>query len=117
MLTALILADSRFPGGGHVHSGGLEEAAARGLVHDEPSLRSFLHGRLLTSGLLAAGFAARRHGVRTSPGWTRSWTPARRRPPSARLRGRRGGACCGRLGARGPPPGSATSRETRTSRW
>ncbi|SDH01464.1 urease accessory protein [Lentzea fradiae] len=58
MLTALILADSRFPGGGHVHSGGLEEAAARGLVHDEPSLRSFLHGRLLTSGLLAAGFAA-----------------------------------------------------------
>ncbi|MEV6243841.1 urease accessory UreF family protein [Lentzea sp. NPDC051838] len=58
MLTALILADSRFPGGGHVHSGGLEEAAARGLVVDEPSLRSFLHGRLLTAGLLAAGFAA-----------------------------------------------------------
>lgn len=58
MLTALILADSRFPGGGHVHSGGLEEAAARGLVVDEPSLESFLHGRLLTAGLLAAGFAA-----------------------------------------------------------
>jgi urease accessory protein len=58
MLTALILADSRFPGGGHVHSGGLEEAAARGLVVDEPSLRSFLHGRLLGAGLLAAGFAA-----------------------------------------------------------
>ncbi len=58
MLTALILADSRFPGGGHVHSGGLEEAAARGLVHDEPSLRSFLHGRVRTAGLLAAGFAA-----------------------------------------------------------
>lgn len=58
MLTALILADSRFPGGGHVHSGGLEEAAARGLVVDEPSLESFLRGRLLTAGLLAAGFAA-----------------------------------------------------------
>jgi urease accessory protein len=58
MLTALILADSRFPGGGHVHSGGLEEAAARRLVVDEPSLQSFLHGRLLTAGLLAAGFAA-----------------------------------------------------------
>ena len=54
MLTALILADSRFPGGGHVHSGGLEEAAARGLVHDEPTLESFLRGRLLTTGLLAA---------------------------------------------------------------
>ncbi|MFS8104335.1 urease accessory protein UreF [Lentzea alba] len=58
MLTALILSDSRFPGGGHVHSGGLEEAAARGLVVDEPSLKSFLHGRLLTAGLLSAGFAA-----------------------------------------------------------
>ncbi|MFD4673162.1 urease accessory protein UreF [Lentzea sp. NPDC058450] len=58
MLTALILADSRFPGGGHVHSGGLEEAAARKLVVDEPSLRSFLHGRLVGAGLLAAGFAA-----------------------------------------------------------
>ena len=58
MLTALILADSRFPGGGHVHSGGLEEAAARKLVVDEPSLKSFLHGRLQTAGLLAAGFAA-----------------------------------------------------------
>ncbi|MGI5503212.1 urease accessory protein UreF [Lentzea sp. CA-135723] len=58
MLTALILSDSRFPGGGHVHSGGLEEAAARGLVVDEPSLRSFLHGRLAGAGLLAAGFAA-----------------------------------------------------------
>ncbi|GHH55043.1 urease accessory protein UreF [Lentzea cavernae] len=58
MLTALILADSRFPGGGHVHSGGLEEAAARGLVTDEPSLESFLRGRLAGAGLLAAGFAA-----------------------------------------------------------
>jgi len=58
MLTTLILADSRFPGGGHVHSGGLEEAAARRLVHDEETLKSFLHGRLLTAGLLAAGFAA-----------------------------------------------------------
>ncbi|MEU7475405.1 urease accessory UreF family protein [Lentzea sp. NPDC042327] len=58
MLTALILADSRFPGGGHVHSGGLEEAATRRLVHDEPSLESFLRGRLQTAGLLAAGFAA-----------------------------------------------------------
>ncbi|MFD5828700.1 urease accessory protein UreF [Lentzea sp. NPDC060358] len=58
MLTALILADSRFPGGGHVHSGGLEETAARGLVRDEPTLESFLRGRLLGAGLLAAGFAA-----------------------------------------------------------
>jgi urease accessory protein len=55
---ALILADSRFPGGGHVHSGGLEEAARRGLVSDVPSLGSFLLGRLRTAGALAAVFAA-----------------------------------------------------------
>ncbi|QFZ16509.1 urease accessory protein UreF [Saccharothrix syringae] len=55
---ALMLADSRFPGGGHVHSGGLEEAAARRLVTDEASLRSFLVGRLRTAGALAAAFAA-----------------------------------------------------------
>ncbi|ALG06074.1 urease accessory protein UreF [Kibdelosporangium phytohabitans] len=55
---ALVLSDSRFPGGGHVHSGGLEEAAARGLVTDIPSLGLFLAGRLRTAGELAAIFAA-----------------------------------------------------------
>jgi urease accessory protein len=54
----LVLADSRFPGGGHAHSGGVEEAAARGLITDERSLESFLHGRLHTNGLVAAAFAA-----------------------------------------------------------
>lgn len=57
-LAALMLADSRFPGGGHVHSGGLEEAVARGVVTDLPSLRRFLVGRLRTTGLLNAVFAA-----------------------------------------------------------
>ncbi len=55
---ALVLADSRFPGGGHVHSGGLEEAAARGLVTDVSSLHLFVAGRLRTAGELAAVFAA-----------------------------------------------------------
>lgn len=55
---ALMLADSRFPGGGHAHSGGLEEAAARGLVRVEDDLAPFLLGRLRTAGLLAAVFAA-----------------------------------------------------------
>ncbi|MFI9383958.1 urease accessory protein UreF [Kutzneria sp. NPDC052558] len=54
----LVLADSRFPGGGHAHSGGVEEAAARGLITDEPSLASFLDGRLRTNGLVSAAFAA-----------------------------------------------------------
>ena len=53
-VTALLLADSRFPGGGHVHSGGLEEAAARGLVRTEDDLPAFLRGRLRTAGALAA---------------------------------------------------------------
>ncbi|GAA1853672.1 urease accessory UreF family protein [Pseudonocardia ailaonensis] len=57
-LATLVLADARFPGGGHVHSGGLEEAVARGLVSDVPSLETFLLGRLRTSGVVAAGFAA-----------------------------------------------------------
>ncbi|MBP2321131.1 urease accessory protein [Kibdelosporangium banguiense] len=57
-VVALVLSDSRFPGGGHVHSGGLEEAAARGLVTDMPSLGLFLAGRLRTAGELAAVFAA-----------------------------------------------------------
>jgi len=57
-LAALVLADSRFPGGGHAHSGGLEEAAARGMVSDLDGLGSFLAGRLRTAGLLAAVFAA-----------------------------------------------------------
>ncbi|OLF17752.1 urease accessory protein UreF [Actinophytocola xanthii] len=55
---ALMLADSRFPGGGHAHSGGLEEAAARGLVRTEADLPAFLSGRLRTAGVLAAVFAA-----------------------------------------------------------
>jgi urease accessory protein len=57
-LAALTLADARFPGGGHVHSGGLEEAVARGLVTSVADLAPFLHGRLRTAGLVAAAFAA-----------------------------------------------------------
>lgn len=54
----LSLVDSRFPGGGHAHSGGVEEAVARGLVADTAGLTAFLRGRLRTTGLLSAVFAA-----------------------------------------------------------
>jgi urease accessory protein len=57
-LAALTIADARFPGGGHVHSGGLEEAVARRLVTGVADLAPFLHGRLRTAGLVAAAFAA-----------------------------------------------------------
>ena len=55
---ALLLADARFPGGGHAHSGGLEPAATAGAVTDLASLEVFLRGRLRTAGRVAAGLAA-----------------------------------------------------------
>ncbi|NHD18709.1 MULTISPECIES: urease accessory UreF family protein [unclassified Actinopolyspora] len=57
-LSVLALADARLPGGGHAHSGGLEEAVHRGVVADAGQLREFLHGRLHGAGGQAAAFAA-----------------------------------------------------------
>ncbi len=57
-LAALLLADGRFPAGGHAHSGGLEAAVSDGRVHDVASLASFVEGRLATAGRVAAGLAA-----------------------------------------------------------
>ncbi|MFG2357463.1 urease accessory protein UreF [Streptomyces sp. NPDC048521] len=54
----LILADGRFPAGGHAHSGGMEAAVASRTVHDNHSLETFCRGRLHTAGLTAAGLAA-----------------------------------------------------------
>ncbi|WP_226899604.1 urease accessory protein UreF [Nonomuraea phyllanthi] len=54
----LVLADGRFPAGGHAHSGGAEEAITAGRVRDVADLREFCRGRLHTSGLVAAGLAA-----------------------------------------------------------
>lgn len=54
----LVLADGRFPAGGHAHSGGVEAAVASRGVHDAASLETFCRGRLHTAGLTAAGLAA-----------------------------------------------------------
>ncbi|ANW22097.1 urease accessory protein UreF [Streptomyces clavuligerus] len=54
----LILADGRFPAGGHAHSGGAEEAIASGRLRDTDDLAEFCRGRLHTAGLTAAGLAA-----------------------------------------------------------
>ncbi|MEV6316976.1 urease accessory UreF family protein [Streptomyces sp. NPDC051776] len=54
----LVLADGRFPAGGHAHSGGVEAAVAAGRIRDAATLEAFCRGRLHTAGLTAAGLAA-----------------------------------------------------------
>lgn len=54
----LTLADSRLPVGGHVHSGGVEQAISDGDVTTVAALADFLRRRLLSSGLVAASIAA-----------------------------------------------------------
>jgi urease accessory protein len=98
-LAALALADARFPGGGHAHSGGIEEAVARGLVREVDDLGSFLLGRLRTAGLVAAAFAAAAARTGAGPavrGCTTRRAPGRDTPGTeARLAGHG----CGTRGA------------------
>lgn len=54
----LLLADGRFPAGGYAHSGGVEAAVLGGLVQDVAALAAYLEGRLATTGLVEASFAA-----------------------------------------------------------
>ncbi|MFJ3203964.1 urease accessory protein UreF [Streptomyces sp. NPDC086989] len=54
----LVLADGRFPAGGHAHSGGAEAACKAGRIHDAATLEEFCRGRLHTAGLVAASLAA-----------------------------------------------------------
>jgi urease accessory protein len=54
----LLLADGRFPAGGHAHSGGAEAAVRAGRVTSPVSLAAFCRGRLHTTGLVAAALAA-----------------------------------------------------------
>jgi urease accessory protein len=54
----LLLADGRFPAGGHAHSAGVEGAVAVGDVVSESTLERYLRGRLATTGLTDAAFAA-----------------------------------------------------------
>ncbi|MDS0133348.1 MULTISPECIES: urease accessory UreF family protein [unclassified Amycolatopsis] len=102
-LSALILADSRFPGGGHVHSGGLEEVVARKLVTSVRDLPGFLSGRLRTAGFLAAVFAAASaHAAANRGNWSRldseldARTPSLAQREASRAQGR-GTARAGRI--------------------
>ncbi|GAA3029392.1 urease accessory protein UreF [Streptomyces glomeratus] len=54
----LVLADGRFPAGGHAHSGGAEAAVRAGRITGAASLEDFCRGRLHTTGLVSASLAA-----------------------------------------------------------
>lgn len=54
----LVLADGRFPAGGHAHSGGAEQAVAAGRITDAAGLEAYCRGRLHTAGLTSAALAA-----------------------------------------------------------
>ncbi|MDT0445687.1 urease accessory protein UreF [Streptomyces johnsoniae] len=54
----LLIADGRFPAGGHAHSGGMEAAVRAGRVTGPATLAAFCSGRLHTAGLTAAALAA-----------------------------------------------------------
>lgn len=54
----LLLADGRFPTGGHANSAGVEAAMSVGDATDIVALRRYLAGRLATTGELEASFAA-----------------------------------------------------------
>ncbi|WP_274555545.1 urease accessory protein UreF [Streptomyces spiramyceticus] len=54
----LVLADGRFPAGGHAHSGGAEAAVKAGRIRNDRDLAAFCRGRLHTTGLTSAALAA-----------------------------------------------------------
>jgi len=57
MQALLLLADGRFPAGGHAHSAGVEAAVADGRVTDVATLAAFAEGRLRSVGLVDAAVA------------------------------------------------------------
>lgn len=54
----LLLADARFPSGGHAQSWGVEAACALGDVTDIATLEQFVQGRLVTQGVVDAAVAS-----------------------------------------------------------
>lgn len=78
----LVLADGRFPAGGHAHSGGAEPAVKAGHIRNAQDLASFCLGRLHTTGLTSAALAAAAPMASTRSPSTRPRTPVHPRPHS-----------------------------------
>ncbi len=101
--TLLALSDSRLPTGGHVHSGGVEEAVTSGLVVDLATLAVFLRRRIRTTALVAASIAAAVHRgtLESAAGGTGdAETDARTPAPAARQASRAQGRGLVRLARR-----------------
>ena len=100
LATLLALADSRLPTGGHVHSGGVEEAVTSGLVVDVTTLRAYLCRRIRTQGLVTASVAAAVHSGSLSSAAADRETDARTPSPAARQASRAQGRGLLRLARR-----------------
>lgn len=98
--TLLAMADSRLPTGGHVHSGGVEEAVTSGLVTDLPTLRAYLRRRIRTQGLVTASVAAAVHAGTLPVDGADAETDARTPSPAARSASRAQGRGLVRLARR-----------------
>ncbi len=105
LVTLLALADSRLPTGAHVHSGGIEEAIAGGMVTDLVTLEAYLVRRIRTHGLVTASVAAAVHRGDISPGDADRETDARTPAPAAREASRSQGRGLARLARRIWPEG------------
>ncbi len=103
LTTLLALSDSRLPTGGHVHSGGIEEAVTSGLVVDIATLRAYLRRRIRTHGLVTASVAVAVHSgalSATAGGSGDAETDARTPAPAARQASRAQGRGLVRLARR-----------------
>ncbi|QLY27783.1 urease accessory protein UreF [Nocardia huaxiensis] len=84
----LNLADSRLPIGGHVHSGGVEEAVSSGVVRDVATVELYLRRRIRTSGLVTASLAAAVCAGTLDPARAEAEADARTPSPAARTASR-----------------------------
>ncbi|MBN3459711.1 urease accessory protein UreF [Mycobacterium sp. DSM 3803] len=100
LTTLLVLADSRLPTGGHVHSGGVEEAVTSGLVTDLAGLRAYLVRRIRSHGLVTGSVAVAVHTGVLSAAAADTETDARTPAPAAREASRAQGRGLVRLARR-----------------